>query len=116
MRPTQGIAVVATVSRNFAAHSAAPTGARRWLMANVTVEKLRELYNKLDTARSAVYVSATALDHGETDLELHSAATLKEAFGAINEVYDQLVALKLDLRGPKLSGKAARILSVVNPA
>jgi hypothetical protein len=60
----------------------------------VTIEKLTELVDALNIARSTVYVSATALDHGETDLELQSATVLKRAFETMNEVYDQLVSMR----------------------
>ena len=60
----------------------------------VTNEKLTELVRKLDVARSTVYVSATALDHGETDLELQSATALKRAYEMMDEVYDDLGGMR----------------------
>lgn len=57
---------------------------------DITIEKLRDLIDRLDLARSMVYVSSIALDHGETNLELQSATALKKAFELMNEVYDDL--------------------------
>ena len=72
----------------------------------VTIEKLTELVNNLDIARSTVYVSATALNHGDTDLELHSATALKKAFGTMDQVYDELVEMRNAMMWDRGSGKA----------
>jgi hypothetical protein len=61
---------------------------------NVTEEKLGELSNALNTARATVFVTAEALDSGESDLELQSAIALKKAFELVNEVYDTVVAMR----------------------
>ena len=58
----------------------------------VTNEKLTELARTLDVGRSTVFVSATALDHGETDLELQSATALKSACESLGEVYDEMMS------------------------
>jgi hypothetical protein len=66
----------------------------------LTEEKLTGLLAELNGARSTVFLAATVLDTGDerTDLELHSAAVLKEAFKAMDGVSDDLFALLNDLR------------------
>lgn len=81
-------------------------------MANdVTIEKLDELIDGLDVARSTVYVSATALDHGETDLELQSATALKKAYEAMDAVYDELVAMRNHMQSDRPKGSAVKARS-----
>ena len=57
--------------------------------------KLADLIARLNNARSTVFISATALDHGETDLELQSATALKRAAETMDTVYDELVSMSL---------------------
>jgi hypothetical protein len=79
---------------------------------NVMLEKLTELVDRANSARSAVHVVAIALDRGDTDLELHSAEVLKEAAEAIDMVSDELVSLRNAAKPRRrLTGKAAMILS-----
>jgi hypothetical protein len=65
-------------------------------VAPITEEVIAELLNDLDNARSVVFISAQALDAGDTDLELQSATALKRAFETIDTVYDRLLALRVD--------------------
>ena len=51
-------------------------------------QKLDDLATRLTTARSAMFVSAMALQHRDTDLELHAAATLLQAYDGVTRVYD----------------------------
>ena len=69
-------------------------------MSNViTQEKLTELANELDAARSAVFVCVRALDGGDhSDLELHCATTLKKASESMDAVHDELAALRLSAK------------------
>jgi hypothetical protein len=66
------------------------------VVVNVTEKQLKKLIRKLDLARSAVFVSAQALDAGDTDLELQSATVLKKAFQTMDRVYDALLSVRLD--------------------
>lgn len=78
----------------------------------ITTEKLSELVDELDIARSTVFVSAAALDHGESDLELQSATALKKAFEMMDEVYNELVAIHNQSYRPRRpKGTAAVVLS-----
>jgi hypothetical protein len=79
------------------------------IMSNnvITREKLTELVNELDAARSAVFVCARALDEGidHSDLELHCATTLKKASDTMDGVYDELVALRVGMAAQRRSAE-----------
>ena len=60
---------------------------------DVRAAELSDLATRLDIARSTVFVTVAALDHGETDLELQAATALKQAFETIDTVYDELVSM-----------------------
>jgi hypothetical protein len=51
----------------------------------------------IDRGRSKLYVAAQALDHGETDLELQCSTMLKDAYEEIDEAYDKLQGLRLEI-------------------
>ena len=59
-------------------------------------EVLADVNEKLTTARSVVFVTAQALDHGETDLELHSAEALQPAADALDDILSELLSLRID--------------------
>ncbi|HVO44940.1 MAG TPA: hypothetical protein VMT29_01275 [Steroidobacteraceae bacterium] len=61
----------------------------------VTEEKIVGLIHRLDGARATVFLAQAALDAGETDLEIQAANALKPAFEAMDEVYDELVSLRI---------------------
>jgi hypothetical protein len=67
---------------------------------SLTVEQATELIERLDAARSAVFVCAAALDTGDdhSDLELQAATMLKRAFSEMDFVYDELVMVRTDMR------------------
>lgn len=62
-----------------------------------TEAKLSRLIEAIDQGRSKLYVAAQALDHGETDLELQCATSLKNAFDEIDAAYDDLLLLRIDV-------------------
>lgn len=72
--------------------SARRTAARQQSVA----ERIGNLTDRLTAARSAVSIAAQALDHGDTDLELHSADVLRPAAESLDMVLNELIALKLD--------------------
>lgn len=57
------------------------------------VFKLAHIISCLDAGRAAVFVAQSALDHGETDLELQCATSLQSAFETIDEAFDEVIAL-----------------------
>jgi len=78
---------------------------------------MTDLVRRLDIARSTVFVSAIALDHGDTDLELLTATALKRAFEMMSEIYDELAAMSNRTRPRRrLTGKAAIILGAAETA
>lgn len=70
-------------------------------MSKLTREDLEELIEKLEAARSAVFVAASALDGGDSDLELRSGTALKHASGMLDEVFDDLAALGRQIKLPQ---------------
>lgn len=75
-----------------------------------TAEQLADLARRLTAARSAVSVTAQALNHGETDLEAYAADVLKPAAESLNEILDELILLRLDAEPPRRLSKRARLL------
>jgi hypothetical protein len=77
--------------------AAAPASESR---VSLTEKQVKELIERLDTARSAVLVCATALDTGDdrSDLELHSATLLKRAFDEMDFVYTDLIMVRGNMR------------------
>lgn len=71
----------ASIPRPVDAHPAAAT-------------KLVALSNGIDHCRSKLYVAIQALHHGETDLELHCARVIKEAFDEIEQASDDLSSMR----------------------
>lgn len=73
-------------------------------------EQLADINHRLTTARSIVSVTAQALDHGETDLEIHAADALKPAADSLDAILSELLGLRLDAEAPRRLGKQARFL------
>lgn len=74
-------------------------------------EVLADINSRLTTARSVVSIAVQALDHGETDLEIHAADALKPAAESLDDILTELLSLRLDTEPPKrLSKKARHIL------
>lgn len=59
-------------------------------------KKLDDLATQLNAARSAINVSWRALDSGDTDLEVQAATVLQAAYDRVNDVYDELVTMRID--------------------
>jgi hypothetical protein len=59
----------------------------------IPAERFEEITSSLDAARSAIFVCAQALDHGETDLELLSSKTLTEAFERLDTIYSEFLSV-----------------------
>jgi hypothetical protein len=59
--------------------------------------KLNEIYKELDAARSMVFVCASALDEGETNLETLSSNVLSGAADKLTCVLDEVRALNTAL-------------------
>ena len=58
-------------------------------------EQLADVNRRLTTARSIVSVTAQALDHGSTNLELHAADALQPAAEALDDILSELLSLRL---------------------
>ena len=64
---------------------------------NPTVaQQLADVNRRLTTARSIVSVTAQALDHGSTNLELHAADALRPAAEALDDILSELLSLRLE--------------------
>jgi hypothetical protein len=61
----------------------------------LSAEKLGELIEQLNIAKATVYVTAAALDQGDSDLEILSAKALQPVVDVINEVADTLNQARL---------------------
>lgn len=59
-------------------------------------EQLADVNRRLTTARSIVSVTAQALDHGSTNLELHAADALQPAAEALDDILSDLLSLRLE--------------------
>ena len=66
--------------------------------------KLAGLFDELEFVRSAIYVTASALDAGESDLELLSAKTLKHVFKMVDAISEDILHLR---RAMPISDKEA---------
>jgi hypothetical protein len=55
--------------------------------------KLDEIYNELDAARSMVFVCASALNEGKTDLEILSSNVLGGAADKLTGILDEVRSL-----------------------
>ena len=60
-------------------------------------EQLADVNRRLTTARSIVSVTAQALDHGSTNLELHAADALHPAAEALDDILSELLSLRLEV-------------------
>lgn len=59
--------------------------------------KVADLAHQLTTARSAVSIAAQALNHGETNLELHAAEVLQPVAESLDDILSELLTLRIDL-------------------
>lgn len=73
-------------------------------------EALEDLASRLATAHSVVSITAAALDHGETNLELHAADALKPAVESLDDILSNLTALRFDVQPRRRLSKRARLL------
>jgi hypothetical protein len=61
-------------------------------------EAIADINSRLTIARSIVSVTAQALDHGDTDLELHAADALKPAAESLDDILSELLSLRLGVQ------------------
>jgi alkylation response protein AidB-like acyl-CoA dehydrogenase len=81
-----------------------------------TADALADIARRLTAARAVVSVTAQALDHGESDLEIHAADALKPAAEALDEILDVLASMRFEAEPPRrLSAKARLILGEGSP-
>lgn len=70
-------------------------------------EVLADINGRLMAARAVVFLTAQALDHGESDLEIHAADALKPTAESLNDILNELASLRLDAEPPRRSEKAS---------
>lgn len=73
-------------------------------------DTIADLASRLTIARCVVSVTAQALDHGESDLEIHAADALKPTAEWLDEILSELLTLRLDAEPPRRLSKRARFL------
>jgi hypothetical protein len=74
-----------------------------------TREDFAQLVEKLDVARAAVFVSASALWQGDTDLELHSGRALKHVSEMLDEVCDDAAGIGAGAPGGSVTRRSPRL-------